>query len=175
MNIFEQLIFYAFAGLTVLSALVILFTRHVLYAAFSLIVTFLGVSAIYVFAGADFIAVAQVLVYVGGILVLMIFGVMLTNKISGQAVTTESHNRFSGGLLGVSMFALLLYGILRANIASLTWINEAQASGEMVEESTIQLLGVKLMSNYILPFEVAAILLLVALIGAAYIAQRQID
>lgn len=175
MNTFQQVIFYAFAGLTVLSALVILFTRHVLYAAFSLIITFLGISAMYVFAGADFIAVTQVLVYVGGILVLMIFGVMLTNKISGQAVTTESHNRISGGLVGISMFALLLYGILKANVASLAWINEAQVSGEIINESTIQLLGVKLMSDYILPFEVAAILLLIALIGAAYIAQRLID
>lgn len=172
---FQQVIFYAFASLTVLSALVILFTRNVLYAAFSLIVTFLGVSAVYVFAVADFIAITQVLVYVGGILVLMIFSVMLTNRIAGQAVTTESHNHFSAGLLGMALLGLLLYGILRTNFASLAWIHEAKATGEIVQDSTISLLGVKLMSEFVLPFEVAAILLLIALIGAAYIAQRQLD
>lgn len=173
--IVQKIIFYGFTALTVISALLIIFTRNVLYAAFLLIVSFLGVAAIYVFAGADFIAVTQVLVYVGGILVLMIFGVMITNKISGQAVTTQSHNRFWGALIGTALFGLLFYSIVKANLASLTWIQEAQSSGKVLEDSTIQLLGVKLMSDYILPFEVAAVLLLVALIGAAYLAQRHID
>ncbi len=171
----QQIIFYTFAALTVISASVIIFTHNVLYAAFSLIITFLGVAALYVFAGADFIAVTQVLVYVGGILVLMIFSVMLTNKISGQAVTTHSHNRFLGGLIGLVLFVLLMFGILQANYASLFWLEKAQSSGNIIQDSTIQLLGVKLMSDYVLPFEVAAVLLLVALIGAAYIAQRQMD
>lgn len=173
--IVQHIIFYGFAALTVISALLILFTRNVLYAAFLLIISFLGVAAVYVFAGADFVAVTQVLVYVGGILVLMIFGIMLTNKISGQAVISQSHNRFWGVFIGVALFGLLFYGILKANLASLTWIEEAQASGSVVKGSTIHLLGVKLMSDFILPFEIAAVLLLIALIGAAYIAQRQMD
>lgn len=173
--IVQQVIFYGFAALAAVSALLILFTPNVLYAAFLLILSFLGVAAIYIFAGADFVAVTQVLVYVGGILVLMIFGVMITNKISGQAVTTQSHNRFWGALIGAVLFGLLFYSITKANLASLTWIEEAETSGEVVKGSTIQLLGVKLMSDYILPFEIVAVLLLVALIGAAYIAQRQID
>lgn len=171
----QQVIFYIFAALTALSALLILFTRNVLHAAFLLIICFLGVAAVYVFAGADFVAITQVMVYVGGILVLMIFGVMLTNKISGQAVTTQTYHRFWGGMIGASVFSLLLYGIIKANVSSLQWIAKAQSSGEVVKESTIQLIGIKLMSEYILPFEVAAVLLLIALIGAAYIAQRQID
>lgn len=166
-----QIIFYIFAGITVISALMILFTRNVLYSAFLLIITFLGISAIYVFAGADFLAITQILVYVGGILVLMIFGVMLTNKISGQAVLTEGQHHFWAALVGLSLFGLLAYSILQVNFASLSWLQQ----GNLIEGSTIKTLGILLMSDYVLPFELAGILLLVALIGAAFIAKRQLD
>lgn len=169
-----QLIFYAFAGLTVLSALMVLLTRRVLYAAFWLIVAFLGIAALYVFAGADFIAITQLLIYVGGILILIIFSVMITSKIAGQPILTQSHNRLPGVLLGLAIFGMLLYGILNAQLGSLAWVRQSTASGKVVQESTIELLGVKLMSDYLLPFEVSAVLLLIALIGAAYIAQRPI-
>ncbi|MEK6477696.1 NADH-quinone oxidoreductase subunit J [Catalinimonas sp. 4WD22] len=170
-----QIIFYTFAALTVISALMILFTRNVLYSAFLLIVTFLGVAAIYIFAGADFLAITQILVYVGGILVLMIFGVMLTNKISGQAVMTEGQHHFWAALVGLSLFGLLTYTILQVNFASLGWIQKASTTGELVQESAIQRLGILLMSDFVLPFELAGILLLIALIGAAFIAKRQLD
>ncbi|MDF9801021.1 NADH:ubiquinone oxidoreductase subunit 6 (subunit J) [Catalinimonas alkaloidigena] len=170
-----QIIFYIFAGITVISALMILFTRNVLYSAFLLIVTFLGVAAIYVFAGADFLAITQILVYVGGILVLMIFGVMLTNKISGQAVMTEGQHHFWAALIGLSLFGLLSYTILQVNFSSLAWIQAARNANEQVQESTIQRLGILLMSDFVLPFELAGVLLLIALIGAAFIAKRQLD
>ena len=98
----HQLLFYFFAGLVVASALVVLFTRNILNAAFSLIFTFLGIAAIYVLAGADFIAITQIIVYVGGILVLMVFGVMLSTKVEGQAVVSRSNNLFLGVLAGLS-------------------------------------------------------------------------
>ncbi len=171
----QQIIFYAFAALAVLSALLILFTRNVLYAAFLLIITFLCISAVYVFAGADFIAITQVLVYVGGVLVLMIFGIMLTNKLSGKSVTTQGHYQFWGILIGAGVFSLLGYFILRVNFFALSWIRQAQAGGQQITGSTINTLGIQLMSDFVLPFEVAGVLLLVALIGAAFIAKRQLD
>lgn len=167
----EVLAFYVFAGLVVLSSLIILFTRNVLYAAFSLLVTFLGISAVYVLAGADFLAVTQIMVYVGGVLVLMIFGVMLTNKVAGQSVRTQHHNQFWGVLIGGSLLYLLVQGILQAEVASSPWIENAQ----LIQTSTIQSLGIQLMSDFIVPFELTGVLLLVALIGAAYVAQRQLD
>lgn len=170
----EQMIFYSFAGLSLLSALLILFTRNVLYAAFLLILTFLGVAGLYVFAGADFIAVTQVIVYVGGVLVLMIFGVMLTNKISGKAVLTEGQNHFWALLISLGFFGLLFFAILQVNFASLAWIEAAQ-NKPAVTTSTVRPIGVLLMSDFVLPFEVVAILLLLALIGAAFIARRQLD
>lgn len=171
----EQIIFYAFAAIVVISAGMILFTRNVLYAAFLLIIVFLGVAAVYVFAGADFLAITQILVYVGGILVLMIFGVMLTNKLAGQAVITEGQHYFWGTLIGLSLFGLLTHTMLQINFSKLEWIQQAEAEGQIIESSTIQTIGVQLMTDYVLPFEVAGILLLVALIGAAFIAKRQLD
>jgi NADH:ubiquinone oxidoreductase subunit 6 (subunit J) len=171
----EQVIFYTFAAMVIISAMMILFTRNVLYAAFLLIVTLLGVAALYVFAGADFLAITQILVYVGGILVLMIFGVMLTNKISGQAVTAGGQHYFWGALIGSSLFGLLAYTILQVNFGKLEWIQQAEVEEQVIQKSTIQTIGIKLMTDYVLPFEVAGILLLVALIGAAFIAKQQLD
>lgn len=167
---FIEIVFYFFACITVLSALMVLWTKNVLYAAFSLIITFMGVAAMYVFAGADFIAVAQILIYVGGILVLIIFGVMLTNRLLGKSVNTESHNRFMGYLIGGVVFTGLVYTIMQVNF---TAIAAANAVGDSAT-STIGTIGVKLMSDFVMPFEVIAILLLLALIGAAFIARRQI-
>lgn len=167
-----QIVFYLFAGLTIASALVVLWTKNVLYAAFSLIVTFLGVAAMYVFAGADFIAVAQILIYVGGILVLIIFGVMLTNRLSGQSVTTESHNKFTGYLIGLTIFGTLFYAIYKVNFTAIGSVNDGSG---LAGESTVGLIGVKLMSTYMLPFEIIAVLLLLTLIGAAFIAGRQMQ
>lgn len=168
---FLWIIFYAFVGLVVLSALVTLLTKNVLYAAFSLITTFFGVAALYVFAGADFVAITQIMVYIGGILVLIIFGIMLTHRISGQPVITEVHHKFSGIFIGLSLFGILAYSILEADLEQLPWIKTATATGNVVQDSTVQPLGVMLMSRYIFPFELAALLLLVALIGAAFIAK----
>jgi len=170
-----HIIFYIFAGFAILSAAMILFTRNVLYAAFLLIISFLGVAAVYIFAGADFLAITQVMVYVGGILVLMIFGVMLTNKISGQAVLTQGQHQFWGAIIGLSLFGLLSFAILQVNFQSLAWIQEAQSTKGLVESSTVKQLGVLLMTDYVLAFELAGILLLLALIGAAFIAKRQLD
>src|SRR3990172_7009771 len=76
-----DVIFYFFAAITIASAAVVVFSRNIIYSAFALLFTFFGVAGIYVLLGADFIAVTQLLVYVGGILVLLVFGVMLTNRV----------------------------------------------------------------------------------------------
>lgn len=160
-----EVLFYIFAGLAVLSAATILITKNVLYAACALIVTFLSIAAIYVLNGAEFIAITQIMIYVGGIVVLMIFGVMLTNKLSGKALVTGSHNKFWGFIAGFGMLGLLLYGIYK--------INEPLLTQKHPDVNNINQLGIGIMSDYILPFEVAAVLLLMALIGAATIASKK--
>jgi NADH:ubiquinone oxidoreductase subunit 6 (subunit J) len=168
-----QFVFIAFMVLTLASALVVLLTKNVLYAAFSLLGTFLGVSALYVLAGADFLAVAQILVYVGGVLVLLIFGVMLTNQQGNKSrgrndITTESSNRVLGVFVMLGFSATLLYTFGRARFLTIQ-----DNLFEAVEPtSTTQTIGVELMTNYVLPFEVSGILLMAVLIGAAYLSTK---
>lgn len=161
--------FYGFSGLAIIAALFILFSRNLIYAAFALFLAFLGVAALYVLAGADFLAVTQIMVYVGGILVLLIFGIMLTQKADKEAISTTPNRvvvsmarQFWGFLVGVSLFGFLSYVIVTSNF---------KMTGESnVSRSTLKTIGVELMTSHLLPFEIAAILLLVALVGAAYLA-----
>lgn len=165
-----QFLFYAFAALTLAAALVILFTRNLLYAAFSLIFCFLGVAAIYILSGADFLGVTQVVVYVGGVLILLIFGVMLSTRLSAGPVLTGLHNQFWGYLLPAGLL-ILLVGTL-GQLALPDWAMMAEEKGEIVQNSTVAPLGILLMSQYVLAFELAGVLLLLALIGAALLARQ---
>jgi len=171
--------FFAFALLTVGSALAILLTRQLLHAAFALLLTFLGVAALYVLAGADFLAVTQVMIYVGGVLVLLIFGVMLTQQSTitddgkqGKRVDLRT-NPWVGFLVALSLFGLLLTVVLRVNWSLLSHLNPSATPGTGSQLSSIPTIGMQLMTEFALPFEVAAILLMVALIGAAYVASRK--
>ena len=165
----EAIIFYLFSVLTLAAGLFILFSKNLIYGAFALFIAFLGVAALYVLAGADFLAVSQIMIYVGGILVLLIFGIMLTQKKEKSDDSTR-HNRIEvpitrkiwGALTGIGLFGLLVKVILSSDFR--------MAGEEMSTKSTIKTIGVELMTTHLLPFEIAAILLLVALIGAAYLA-----
>lgn len=159
-----EIFFYLFAFFAIVSAAVILFSNNILYSAFALVVTFLCVAGLYVLAGAEFVAITQIMVYVGGIVVLLIFGVMLTNKISGKAMVTEVQNKFAGVVVCASLAALLLFGIYKINFSA------AGIMKTSPQADNVQQLGIGLMSDYILTFEAAAVLLLVALVGAATLA-----
>ncbi len=161
---FTQLIFYCFAVLTVGSAAVVVFSRSLIRSAFALLFTFFGVAALYAFLGADFLAATQMVIYVGGILVLLLFGVMLTHKLYDLNLKTESF-QFLPALLAVfGIFALLTTFMLRSR-----W----HEGGDKPAEPTTAGIGKLFMTDYILPFEVASILLLIALIGAAMIVRRR--
>ncbi len=159
-------VFYFFAGITLVSALFILFTRNILYAAFALMLTFLGVAGIFVFAGAEFIAITQILVYVGGILVLIVFGVMLTNRLQGQKVLTPVYRKLMGLIVGGGLFLILFKAIVEANFGAITWVS----GNTQTEPTSLKKLGLTLMTDYVLAFEVIGILLLIALIGAIHMA-----
>ncbi len=166
----EIVVFYALYTLILISAVFILFTKNVMYAAFALLLTFTGIAGIYIFLMADVVAVTQVMVYVGGILILLIFGVMFTAKERGGKVLTTHQYQLAGGLLGVSLVVFLIFTILKTNFPSLNWI---QKSPPMSEKSSIEQVGIQLMTDNVLALEVAGLLLLVALIGTALIASRK--
>lgn len=163
---YELIIFYILGALAILSALGVLFTKNLIHAAFLLVLTFFAVAGIYVLANASFVGVTQLLIYVGGILILMIFGIMLTNKLDGKALVTKHHNQLMGILLSSLFFLFLGYVLLTANL-------EMIEKNPHISDNTIQFIGINLMSKYLVPFEIVAVLLLIALIGAAVISEKR--
>jgi NADH:ubiquinone oxidoreductase subunit 6 (subunit J) len=156
--------FYAFEFLAAVSAVAILFVKNVFYGALLLILCLLSIAGIYVIANAEFIAVTQILIYAGGVLVLIIFGVMLTTRISGKPLVVKNHNWIPGALIGLSFMIGLM--ILYSDAA--LYSNNETPSQE--QYTVINKIGILMMTDYVFPFEVAGILLLVALVGAAVVA-----
>ncbi len=156
-------IFYLFAAITLVSAFFVVSTKNVIYSAFCLVFTFFGVAGIYVLLGADFIAVVQVIVYIGGILILMLFGVMLTNKITSVEIKTGTMQVLPA-IIGVGVFA----GLLTAILVKTEW----KTYDTEIPLSTTYELGRILITEYVLIFELLGIILLIALIGAASMARK---
>ena len=160
---FYNIIFYLFAVIIIVSAAFVVTTKNVIHSAFFLLLTFFGVAGIYVLLAADFLAIVQIMVYVGGILILLIFGVMLTNKITNVEIRTGTVHLLPASI-GVAIFSGAL-------IAIMIWTNWKSEPGP-VPLTTTKSLGNLLITNYVLIFELLGILLLIALIGAASIARR---
>lgn len=160
---YETIIFYVLAAITVISAVVVVFNKNVIHAAFALFFTLFAVSGFYVLLRADFIAITQIMIYVGGILILLLFGVMLTTKITDIQVSTKNLNLIPSVIFTVGIIAILVFIIL-----STKWNIKMPVSNE----ETVSQIGKLLLTDYLLPFEIASIVLLVALIGSAMFARR---
>lgn len=163
----EAIVFYLFALIVVASAAVVVLSKNIMYSAFALMFTLFGVAGLYAMLMADFLAVAQIMIYVGGILVLIIFGVMLTTRITGIEIKTGTIgkiNYITGGILATLIAVGLTY-----LYSTSKWVI---APGDPIKTS-INAIGNLLLTEYILAFEVGAVLLLIALIGAALIARRK--
>jgi NADH-quinone oxidoreductase subunit J len=158
-------VFYLIALITVVSAGIVAFSTNIIYSAFSLLGTFMGVAGLYIFLGADFVAAAQVLIYVGGILVLILFAVMLTHRITDVAVTNRSAGRFSA----VIIVGVLLYLLIQA-IKETPWVK----AKEVLYEPTTAKIGDLFLEQYLLPFELASLILLAAMIGAVVLSRKEI-
>jgi NADH-quinone oxidoreductase subunit J len=165
----KALIFYIFALSAIGSAVVVVTVRNIVHAAFALMVTLFSVAGLYVFLQADFLAATQVIVYVGGILVLILFGVMMTSGRLEMRLQLERGQLFWGGVVSLLIFLLLL-GVI---INTPQWKGLAD-DGEPLKPTTEQIGNIILKGKFLLPFEVASILLLVALIGAALISRKEV-
>ena len=165
----KTFIFYGFALMTVSSALLVVTVRNIVHAAFSLMVTLFGVAGLYVFLQADFLAATQVIVYVGGILVLILFGVMMTSGRLEMRIHIERGQLLLGGIVALALFMLLLTVI--ANTPA--WKNLIDDGTEL--PPTTERIGELILNGpFLLPFEVVSVLLLVALIGAALISRKEV-
>ncbi len=163
----KEVLFLIFAGITVGSAALVVFSKRITYAAFALMFSFFGVAGLYIFLSADFLAAAQLIIYVGGILILLLFGILLTVKISSVAVATRTNQRI-WGTIAVTGFLILILNIIHTT----SWFS-AVDSGTVRYAPQSELIGNMLMTEYILPFEIASVLLLAALIGAMFIVRPE--
>lgn len=159
-----QVLFYAVVAMTIFSAAIVAFSKKIIYSAFALLLTLFGFAALYVYLSADFLAVTQVMIYVGGILVLILFGVLMTQKVYDLSALT-THNSFWVSIGGGLTMAVIL-GLV---IFKSPWISEI----DKPFHPTTTVIGNAILAEYLLPFEIASLLLLAALIGAVYIARTE--
>lgn len=155
------IILYAFEILAGVSALCILLVKNVFHAALLLIVCLLSLAGVYVLYNAEFIAVTQILIYAGGVLVLMLFAVMLTARTTGKSLAVKNRYIFPASVLCAGIAAGLPLLFYQQSFY------QAQQTLQASRHNPINKIGVELMSDFVLPFEVAGVLLLIVLIGAA--------
>jgi len=162
----EQIVFLVVAFFTLGSGLMVVITRNLIHAALWLVAALFGVAATFALLNASFLAVVQVVVYIGAIAILFIFAVMLTRKDMRDQGPQMNRNWWFGALLSISAFAGLFF--LLQGWSGLSRTASAMPPGfDAVSE-----LGSELVSPtaYVLPFEVASVLLVAALVGAVYVA-----
>jgi NADH-quinone oxidoreductase subunit J len=161
----STLIWGLFAALTVGAALAVALSKNVVHCGYGLLFSLLGVCAMYAFLGADYLAATQVIVYVGGILVLILFGVMMTHRVNATDLRSELVQPIAA-LIAAGAMLVLSVGMILDQIWPEKAVIEAAAP-------TTHAFGVSFLTDYLFPFEFASVLLLVALIGAAMFTREQ--
>ena len=154
--------FYALAGLTVVSALLVVSLHNIFHAVLFLVLTFMGIAGLYLTLNAGFLAAVQVLIYAGAITVLMLFAVFLTRNAMSQG-NPASRLRASAFVTGLLMFITLAY----------VFVNSHWAAGPQQPLSfSLDVLANALFNTYVFPFELASIVLLIAMMGAILLAKE---
>jgi NADH-quinone oxidoreductase subunit J len=164
----DVLFFYSFALLTIAGALFTVTLRNAVHSALALTVSLMGVAGLYLLQKAEFLFAVQIILYIGGVVVLFLFVIMLVNLDEAQRQRQFSRNWWVG-LAGIAV-AFVLSGVLMARKpGAWPWTNPAIAAGG---GNTEQISDV-LFSEYLLPFEISSVLLLVAVVGSVYMARRR--
>jgi NADH:ubiquinone oxidoreductase subunit 6 (subunit J) len=163
----QAIVFWLCAIEAVVAALVAAFSRSIVRAAYSLFFTLFALAGFYVLLSADFMAVVQVVVYIGGILALILFGVLLTNR-SRADLTMDT----TAVYVGAAAVAGMMFVVLIAAISQADWNVMAQLPAIA---PTTETLGKLLLSKHLLPFEFVSVTLLVVLLGASYLVRREDD
>ncbi len=161
-------IFYVLASIAVVSGVMVIGSRYAVHSAIYLVLTFLSVAGVYVLLEAEFVAAVQVLVYAGGIMVLFLFVIMLVNLRDTLGARVRLHATVSGSI-GLAVVALILYVYSRGRVQPAFTFG----ASVLTQGGNLQSVGASLYSDYLLPFEVASILLLVAMIGAIVLARQK--
>ncbi len=155
-------LFYLFALMSATSAIGVAVSRNIVRTAVCLLFTLVGVAGLYFLLHAEFLAAVQLVVYAGGTLILIIFGVMLTSK----SPFSRFEPKLGEVMIAISISSILLFALVMA-IARTSFANDAL----VVDIYPVDRLGQVLLGDYLIPFEVVSVLLLVVMIGAAYLAK----
>lgn len=142
---------------------IILFTRNIVHAAYALCLTLLGIAGVYVLLMSELLAVVQIMLYAGGVVILLAFGVMMTNRLRGEKVLSDSSNHWAGRIIALAIFSGLSYLISTTSF---------QSYPKVAGENQITRIGIGFLTDHIVAFELIAFVLLVALVGAAYLAKN---
>ena len=175
----DRILFYLMAFIVLASAVFVAASKNLVRSIFMFFVTLLGLAGLYVIAVADFVAITQIVIYVGGILVLIMFAFMLSGRETLANLQPKSskfislHNLPSLLLAGL-FFVVMVNVVLKMNADHLEWISKSiQYKNTIAPNSAmINNIGINLMTTYLLPFEAISILLMMALIGAAHLARK---
>ena len=162
-----EIVFYIFAAICLISGAVVVLSRNIAHAAFALLFTFFGVAGVYVLLGADFVGVSQLLIYVGGILVLFLFGMMLTANIDRLREDAPTGRVVPGVIVSCAIGTLLV--TIAWTVPA--WRNAVAAPAASTGGKTTSTIGQLLMGDYALLFIAGSVALLAALVGAAMIAR----
>ena len=160
-----QVLFYLLAAFTVGLALVVVLAQNIVRAAVALIFSFCGLAGLYLLLDAEFLAAVQVLIYVGGITILLLFAILLTSRIAGKGVRVLNEQKLLSGLVAV-VLVVLLGAAVRRGFPALT--------ARPPQPENTPAIGELLMTTYALPFEAVSLLLLVAMVGAVVVAKPRI-
>jgi len=159
-----QILFILFSILVLGSATMVVTVRSMFHAALFLVTSFLGVAALYILLEAEFLAVVQILIYVGAIATLIVFAIMLSRNLMRRDIRAANDQWAVGTIVAALLFALLAFILVRTEWRTIT---------AAVPPDAITRIGQALVGDYVIPFEVASVLLLVGMIGAIIIAREK--
>jgi NADH-quinone oxidoreductase subunit J len=165
----QNIFFYVIAAVMVGAAVVVVTNRNIVRSALALIVVFAGVAAQFVILAAEFLAATQVLVYIGAIMVLVLFGIMLTRSKIGRDLDSTNEHWWVGVITG-----LLLVGVMGYSLIDYFGDDPLPAERQIdsVNGSNTATVSDAIFGQYLIPFEVISVLLLAALVGAIVIARK---
>ncbi len=183
----QNIFWWIFAAITVIAAIRVVTTENIVHSALNLVIVLAGVAVQFIFLGSEFAAVTQVLVYIGAIVVLFLFGIMLTRGSLGEETLAQSERRGMGALVALMLFGVMAVSLIdgfedvtlgedtRNLIEVETWEREGTDAGDafLTRGSDTAAIGDTIFEQYIVPFEAISVLLLAALIGAIVIARKE--
>jgi NADH:ubiquinone oxidoreductase subunit 6 (subunit J) len=174
-----QVMFYAMSFIALASAVFVATTPNLVRSIFMFFITLFALAGLYVLALADFVAITQIVIYVGGILVLILFAFMLSGKETLNAITQQrkqfiSISNIPAILLSALFLIVLLNMIFKVDANNLDWIKKSVNYKNVIlpDANMTENIGVNLMTRYLLPFEAVSIVLMIALVGAAHLSRK---